>query len=125
MTEELTRSIRIVNSEGKETSGSLRLRVYGPRERMKRAMKALGICWGLAVVTVFIPIAHFVLVPGFFIAGPVTAFLRYRVTETMDSVTGHCPTCGEEVTIPLEASDQLPKWTYCPVNNDPVQLLEA
>ncbi len=98
--------------------------VYTKQQRAARAFKSLGIFWGLAVVTLFIPIAHFVLVPGFFIAGPIVAYRRYGVTETVDKVEGECPTCHEEVDIRLDASDRLPKWTYCSANNDPVLLSE-
>jgi len=34
--------------------------------------------WGLALVSVFIPLAHFILVPSFVLAGIVTALVRSR-----------------------------------------------
>jgi len=125
MTEQQSRAIKISNSNGQQTTGTLSYMVYTKQQRVARAAKTLGIFWGLAVVTLFIPLAHFVLVPGFFIAGPIVAYLRYRVTETVDKASGECPTCHEQVTIQLDASDRLPKWTYCSANNDPIQLSEA
>ncbi len=125
MAERQSRPIRISNSNGQQTTGTLNLSVYTPQERMGRAAKVLGICWGLAVVTLFIPIAHFALVPGFLIAGPVAGYLRYRSSEVMESAAGECPTCHEQVTVPLEAGDSLPKWTYCSAHNDPIQLSEV
>lgn len=125
MTERQSRVIKFSNADGEATTGTLNYTVYSKQQRMTRGLSALGICWGLAVVTLFIPIAHFVLVPGFLIAGPVAGYMRYRLTETMEEATGECPTCREQVTIPLEANDRLPKWTYCPARNDPIQLSEA
>ncbi len=125
MATEQTRPIIISNSGGEQTTGTLHYLVYTQQELMVRAWKALGLFWGLAVITVFIPIAHFFLVPGFLIAGPVVAYSRYRAKDTMERANGKCPTGDEETAIPLEASDQLPKWTYCSANNDPVQLADA
>ena len=84
----------------------------------------LGILWLLAILAVAIPLAHFILVPGFLLAGPVVAVLRYRDTERNEQVTGECPVCGKPVTIPLDSSDQLPLWTYCPPSGDPIRVLE-
>ena len=84
----------------------------------------LGILWLLAILAVAIPLAHFILVPGFLLAGPVAAVLRYRDTERNEQVTGECPVCGKPVTIPLDSSDRLPLWTYCPPSGDPIRVLE-
>ncbi len=125
MTERQSRTIKLSNADGDTTTGTLNFIVYSKQQRMARGLAALGICWGLAAVTLFIPIAHFVLVPGFLIAGPVAGFMRYRLAETLEEVTGECPTCHEQVTIPVEANDRFPKWTYCSARNDPIQLSEA
>lgn len=117
-----TRPILIENDAGATRAGTLRVRVFSNRERALRALKMLGIMWGVALATVFIPIAHFVLVPGFFIAGPVAAVLRYRVVESMEAAAGECPTCGRAMTVPLDPAARLPLWTYCEPSNDPIRL---
>jgi hypothetical protein len=117
-----TRPILIENDAGVSRAGTLQLQVFSERERGLRALKILGILWGLAVVTVFIPVAHFVLVPGFLIAGPVMAVQRYRTGESVEGATGVCPTCGQPVTVPLDPAARLPLWTYCPPSNDPIRL---
>lgn len=43
-------------------------------ERVGRALTGLGTCWGLAVLAIFIPIAHWVLVPRFWWLGLSAAF---------------------------------------------------
>src|SRR5512140_1627824 len=65
----------------------VRVRVarHDPGQRTRRALKSLGIFWGLAVVSVLVPIAHFVLVPGFFVLGIV---LFVRRTSEAASVLG-------------------------------------
>jgi hypothetical protein len=117
-----SRPILIENDAGASCVGMLRIRKFSDKERWQRALAMLGIMWGLAVVAVFIPIAHFVLVPGFLVAGPVTAVLRYRAGELVEGATGECPTCGQPMTLPLDPAARLPLWTYCTAANDPVRL---
>lgn len=119
-----SRPIRIESNDGAVSTGMLHIMKYTKKERVTRALKVLGLMWALALATLFIPIAHFVLVPGFLIAGPVMAFMRYRVIEHPDNATGECPVCRHAMKISLEPNAHLPMWTYCPASNDPIQLHE-
>lgn len=105
-----------------DTPGNLHVKVYDQGDRVKRALMVLGACWLLAGVTVFIPIAHFILVPGFLIAGPIGAFTRFRQAEARERADGRCPKCARDVTITLDANDVLPKWVYCPACDASIQL---
>jgi hypothetical protein len=67
-----------------------------PGERLTRTAAALGMCWGPALVSVFIPVAHFVLVPTFFIAGIALAIARAREAMRLLGVHGVCPRCAQE-----------------------------
>lgn len=120
-----TRAIIIENDRGGDVGGTLYVRKFSVTDRVLRALVMLGVIWLLAVISVAIPIAHFVLVPFFLIAGPVFALLRFRITEINERAVGACPTCGEEVSIVLDSSDRLPLWTYCPPTGDPIRLLDA
>jgi len=62
----------------------------------------------VAGVTVFIPIAHFVLVPGFLVAGPILGWMRYRQDRAMLHVEGACPACNETMRVELDAGERLP-----------------
>ena len=62
--------------------------------RAARAVAALAACWALAVVAVFIPLAHFVLVPGLFVTGLWLATNRAREDWRLVGVRGVCPRCG-------------------------------
>lgn len=116
--------ILIKANDGSTCAGELHVTVYDKRDRMIRAAKMLALYWGLALLSVPVMVAHWVLVPGFFLAGPVMAWLRYRVLERKNKVTGQCPVNKNTVTIPLQPADRLPLWTYCPVCEAPLQLVE-
>lgn len=124
MSTTVQRTIRIENAENQSTIGQLHITTYSQQERTSRAVKMLMLCWGLALITLFIPLAHFVLVPGFLIAGPIVAYKRYQMAEHPSNADGDCPTCKQPSSIHLEPSDSLPMWTYCSANSDPVQLID-
>ena len=123
MSENQTETITIKGNESAGNSAELYTRSFTSGERMARAGKMLAICWTLALITLFIPIAHFFLVPTFLIAGPVTAYLKYRVETVMEKAHGVCPECSKAVDIALDPLDKLPKHTYCPDCNKPLQLM--
>ncbi|MCI0505593.1 MAG: DUF2096 domain-containing protein [Gammaproteobacteria bacterium] len=110
------------NSNEISTHANLVITVYDDKDRVKRALKRLGLFWLLSVGSIPIIFAHWVLVPGFFIAGPIAAMMVYRTSQSMDHASGQCPHCNEHITIKLEAKDTLPKWTYCSSCNHPLQI---
>lgn len=114
---------RFQDNEGNSRPGSVQTTVYETADRLKGAVIRLLSLWAAAAISVFIPLAHFVLVPAFFIAGIVMAISAYRTDQALNQAQGECPVCQEEITIPLETNDQLPKWTYCPACNAPLQIV--
>jgi hypothetical protein len=64
--------------------------------RLARGLAMLAICWGAAIVAVFIPVAHLILVPGLAVAGLVAAVLRAREDQQILRIHGACPRCGRE-----------------------------
>jgi hypothetical protein len=62
--------VTLISPNEKKTIGIAQIQEWNQKERLKRALKTLGISWGLAIVSVLIPLAHFILVPGFLLAGP-------------------------------------------------------
>ncbi len=117
--------VQLRGNDGKIADGKLYATRYDTGDRLRRALLRLVLLWGLARVSLFIPLAHFVLVPGFLIAGPVVAVLAYRSSQARDRADGKCPQCGEEIIIKLEARDEIPKWTYCPACNAALQIMES
>lgn len=68
--------------------------------RVARATIMLGALWGAALLCVFIPLLHFVLVPTLLLLGPVLAFARVREAVSLRAVRGACPRCQVERTFP-------------------------
>jgi len=119
------RSVNIENDDNGTTEGTLYFTAYNSGDRIKRATISWLGCWILAGVTVFIPIAHFFLVPAFFFAGPILGISRYKQMDSKEKVVGLCPQHKTETSIALEANDKFPKWTYCPECNASLQLTES
>jgi hypothetical protein len=105
-------NVRVMTSNGKTASGEVTLQHWDQQARMKRALRILGILWGIAVVTVFIPLAHFLLVPGFLIAGPIVAFKVYEQDRAILGGQCICPECGQAVTL-VQAKDRWPLSDLC------------
>ena len=118
-----TEIIALKNDESGSSEGELHTRLLNAGDRWKRAALGLGVCWLLAIASLPIVGLHWVLVPGFLVAGPVVAYKRYAAGAIVENATGACPACRGEVTIALEPADRLPKWTYCPNCNKPLQLV--
>lgn len=109
-----TQIVYVKPGTGIAEEGTLHRIRFNSSDRVLNAAKVLGVFWLIALITVFIPIAHFILVPSFFIAGPIMAFLRYRATSACKKITTRCPSCNKDVEIALEANVRLPMYTYCP-----------
>jgi hypothetical protein len=67
-----------------------------PPERFARVVSGLVMCWGLALVSLFIPVAHFILVPTFVAAGVIVAVKRVREDRRLVRLRGACPRCEAE-----------------------------
>ena len=97
------------------TRGIARVRERDPGERSVRALKGGGALFGLALLSIFIPIAHFVLVPGFLIAAVVFALSRMREDASIVALSGTCPRCQEERTFDAKGPFGPETKTTCPV----------
>jgi len=65
-----------------------------PAERLRRTAAGFGLCAGLALISLFIPVAHFILVPTFVGAAVVVAVARAREDTRLLGVHGVCPRCA-------------------------------
>lgn len=97
----------------KRSLGEVRIEHWETSARLLRAAKRWGALWALAIVSVVVPVAHFILVPGFLIAGPISAFARYRQKSGVVAGEGPCPSCGVSLTIGARA-DSWPFVEHCP-----------
>jgi hypothetical protein len=69
--------------------------------------------WAAALVSVFIPVAHFLLVPGFFLAGLYLLFHNLRVQTSVTAATGVCPDCGREQEFEISGNWNPPHRLTC------------
>lgn len=83
------------SSDGKTKPGKIYIRTWNEKQRLERSLKILGVGWGMAVISIFIPLAHFILVPGFLIGAPIAAFRAHRQKSGVLGGESICPNCGE------------------------------
>lgn len=81
--------------------------------RAKRALEAVGLCWGAAVLAVFIPVAHLILVPGLIFAGVLLGISRFRSETVVTSARGTCPDCGAEQDLDVSGRWRVPQSVTC------------
>jgi|SRR3990167_4819381 len=81
------------------TSGEVTICHYDKRQRLVRMLKGWGLVWLSAIVSVAIPVAHFVLVPLLLIAGPIVAVRQWRQTSRITNGRGICPNCQSTTEI--------------------------
>ncbi len=106
------RSLALSGYHGEPTPAALVVARFDKRARLRRAVTGLAGCWGAMVVAVFIPIAHFVLVPSLFICGIWQFLRRLEMQEQVRGAHGRCPDCGTEQDFEL-GSKRFPQSVTC------------
>lgn len=92
--------VTLKSSHGNGTEqGEIFVQYLDSRQRLLRSLKVMGLIWGLALVSIFIPLAHFVLVPSFLIAGPIVARQIYQQEKIVLGGKGLCPKCHQDFQI--------------------------
>ena len=87
------------NRELPETHGTITRINWQPTDRTKNAVKTFGMWIAFTFASVFVPIAHFVLVPSLFITSFVLAMDKLREDHRSDGGSGECPKCHKTFTI--------------------------
>jgi len=95
------------------TTAVVRVVTYQRPARIRRAAAALAVAWAAALVSVFIPLAHFVLVPGFLVAGLVAFRARLGAQDVAIDGRGTCPDCGQEQALDVKGRWQVPRAVTC------------
>src|SRR5262249_17712944 len=85
-----------------------------PAQRLVRALAILGGCWAAAIVSVFFPVAHFFLVPGFIVLGVVLAVLPSRARWRLLGIDGACPRCHRGPALGRGDRQGGQIWVPCP-----------
>ena len=96
----------------KRCPGEVRIEHWEAPARLRRAIKRWAFLSLLAILSILIPVAHFVLVPGLLIAGPISAARLFRQTSGITCGEGTCPRCGGQLIIEARA-DRWPFYEHC------------
>lgn len=98
---------------GNPTRGTVTVQEFNKDERVRRALGGVARWWGLALASVFIPVAHFILVPSFLLYGIWQFAQRIGTTSFALDARGTCPDCHAEQTFELASRWQLPQPVTC------------
>lgn len=98
---------------GEPTRGSVTIQQFDREHRVRRAVAGLGKWWGVGLLTVLIPVAHFVLVPSFLAYGLWQFFQRLGTAELATDARGTCPDCGAEQVLELAPRWRAPQPVTC------------
>ncbi|KYG64763.1 hypothetical protein AZI86_11190 [Bdellovibrio bacteriovorus] len=86
-------------SDDRRSEGYVNVVYFNPAARMKEALKKLALFWGIAIVSVALPVVHFVTVPLFFCLGIFFAYRTYKSEGRVIEGLTRCPHCENEVPI--------------------------
>jgi len=114
-------AVLVKGEQGKQASGKVFLKTWSARERKIRAFKNLFGLWGLCLIALFIPVAHFILVPALFLAAPLAAIIALRQRSRLLGGYTACPACGEEFEI-ICVSNSFPFHDTCKACSSAVRI---
>lgn len=80
-------------------TGFVNIHLFNSSERLTETFKKLGIFWGISLVSVLIPVFHFVSVPLFFILGIFFAVQTFKSVGRVIDGEAVCPHCQNKVLI--------------------------
>ena len=95
------------------TTATVTIASFDRPERVRRGLKGLATWWAAAVGSVFIPVAHFLLVPSLGLFGVYTFFERLGAAQVATAATGVCPDCGKEQTLDVRGPWRVPRDVAC------------
>ena len=98
---------------GAPTAGTVTIQEFSREQRVRRGLAALGKWWGFGLVSVLVPVAHFVLVPFFFFYGVWQLYQALGTAELVADAHGTCPDCGVEQPLELASRWHAPQGVRC------------
>lgn len=115
MQERLQFPIEVYGAKG-ETRGQVNVRLWSKQQAVQRGVGFWAAMWIGGLVTLPIPLVHFVSVPACFLLGPVVGLVVYKVYNgggDIEEGGGPCPDCGERIDLASESASW-PKSLSCP-----------
>jgi hypothetical protein len=103
----------VATSNETTTHGTMEVLEFSEQGRVKRAWMMALKCLGATVLCVFIPVAHFFLVPlGLLVVTPIMTIYTFRVKTKILSATIDCPACHKHLNV-LTSQEQYPIYENC------------
>jgi hypothetical protein len=99
MADPIEKKVVVKTRDGKSSPGKVYIQSWTKSERLKRSFKFWGFIWLLALISVFLPGAHFFLVPTFLIAGPIVARYIFKQESMVTGGETICPQCSKPLPI--------------------------
>lgn len=99
-------------SDDRRSEGFVEVELFHQSDRMKVVLKKLAIFWSISILSILIPVFHFVLVPLFFFLGIYFAYRSSKSEGRVLSGKTQCPHCQNEVIV-KEAELQWPLSEIC------------
>ncbi len=87
------------NRDLPSTPGTLDQFEWTMPERVKNAGRTFGLFIALTFAAIFVPIAHYILVPSLLITSFVLAIDKYQQAKSFEGGVGICPKCKAEMKI--------------------------
>lgn len=91
--------ITISSGDAHPSKGQIQIRDFSSGERLGRAILRGGIGLALTIVAIFIPIAHFVLVPLGLLVSVLLVISAMNQSGVIESGTATCPSCNATISI--------------------------
>lgn len=110
---ETTQTYQLIGYSPTPTAATVTIRSFDKPERMRRALKGLATFWAAALGSVFIPVAHFLLVPSFALYGIYTFFERLNADQIVVTAEGTCPDCGKAQKLEVGGRWRVPRNVAC------------
>jgi hypothetical protein len=110
---ETTQTYPLTGYSTTPTTATVTIRFFDRQERVRRAIKGLLTFWAVALGCIFIPVAHFLLVPGFGLYGIYTFFERLNADQIVLNAEGTCPDCGKAQKLDTTGRWRVPRTVPC------------
>lgn len=85
----------------------MKIRPLSVSERLKNSARSSALMLALALVSILVPVAHFILVPGFLLLMLVMGALEFRKKIEVSELSVKCQTCETLVDLSTRTSQDL------------------
>lgn len=89
--------MKIESGADKSITLNRQIILLSAKERIKRSFKSAVLYFGLSVVSILIPVLHFVLVPLFLGLTVFMGISHFKNNKQVDLSDVNCPVCGKKL----------------------------